>query len=429
MAIIVAVLLFGSAIFILGNSEADIVDHSVDGSRAFYIAEGGLERARTWVGNLYLDDPTADPVGMRFEDQALGGGTYTAEVLGEAGGGFLEAYDIVSTGEYDGVLRQVKATVISATFAIYQWYIENPGGGDSWFRTGERFEGPIHLNCNIKVDGDPWFGGPVRAAGQLIQTVGSNPTFVMGYEEFVPMIPLPTRESIMATIRTQAMESDGIYGGPLGVPPQFYYDVILGNPADGWLSYAGYANDGTLVADTVYVDIASTNGTAWFDERIKIHGTLDGMLTIGVDSDVYIVDDILYEGSTPGPGGGLDDDCDDMLGLLACGHPWGDIVLADTPENWSDLEVHGVMMSLQQNIAVENLTGSGGPRGTFRIHGGMLSDLGFQLAVYSGGVLTSGYVREYNYDYRVLTMPPPFFPLTGEFEVVTWEEVVPPVVS
>jgi hypothetical protein len=59
----------------------------------------------------------------------------------------------------------------------------------------------------------------------------------------------------------------------------------------------------------------------------------------------------------------------------------------------------------------------------------MLSDLGFQLAVYSGGVLTSGYVREYNYDYRVLTMPPPFFPLTGEFEVVTWEEVVPPVVS
>ena len=53
----------GVAIFVLGNSEADIVEYAVDDARAFYIAEGGLERARGWLGDLSETDPTADPVG------------------------------------------------------------------------------------------------------------------------------------------------------------------------------------------------------------------------------------------------------------------------------------------------------------------------------------------------------------------------------
>ncbi|MCK4512077.1 DUF4900 domain-containing protein, partial [bacterium] len=159
MGIITAVLLVGVAIFILGHAEGDVVEYAVDDSRAFYIAEGGLERVRGYLAALELDDPNADPIGATFSGQLPGGGDYDVLVKEDASGGsWLDAYVVVSTGAKDGVLRQVKATVIAETFAMYSWFIESAGGGYSWFRTGERFEGPIHVNGDLKIDGDPWFG-------------------------------------------------------------------------------------------------------------------------------------------------------------------------------------------------------------------------------------------------------------------------------
>ena len=87
MAIVAAVLLVGVAIFILGHSEGDIVENAVDDSRAFYIAEGGLERMRGWLGDYTASDPSGDPLGKKFEDQPLGGGTYTAEIVEDVEGG------------------------------------------------------------------------------------------------------------------------------------------------------------------------------------------------------------------------------------------------------------------------------------------------------------------------------------------------------
>ncbi|MCK4914899.1 MAG: DUF4900 domain-containing protein, partial [Candidatus Eisenbacteria sp.] len=164
MGIITAVLLVGIAIFILGHAEGDVVEYAVDDSRAFYIAEGGLERARGYLAALEIDDPNEDPVGTSFSGQVPGGGSYHVAVVADASGGsWLDAYEVIATGDKDGVLRQVKATVIAETFAMYSWFIESGGGGYSWFRSGERFEGPIHVNGDLRIDGDPWFGGHVRA--------------------------------------------------------------------------------------------------------------------------------------------------------------------------------------------------------------------------------------------------------------------------
>ncbi|MCK4510424.1 DUF4900 domain-containing protein, partial [bacterium] len=190
LAIVAAVLLIGVAIFILGHSEGDIVEHSVDDSRAFYIAEAGLERMRGWLGEFHADDATGDPLGTKFEDQLLGGGTYTVEVTSDvSGGSWPGAYWVVSTGYVDNVVRQVRAAMVAETFARYQVFVEKAGW--VWFRTGERFEGPVHVNHNLQIDGDPWFGGPVTAGGGLTLKTGSNPVFEMGYELHVANIPLP----------------------------------------------------------------------------------------------------------------------------------------------------------------------------------------------------------------------------------------------
>ncbi len=423
MGIITAVLLVGVAIFILGHAEGDVVEYAVDDSRAFYIAEGGLERVRSYLAALELDDPSADPIGRTFSGQLPGGGDYDVLVKEDASGGsWLDAYVVVSTGDKDGVVRQVKATVVAETFAMYSWFIESGGGGYSWFRTGERFEGPIHVNGDLKIDGDPWFGGEVRAAGDLNMTAGSNPTFVRGYELHVDPVSLPTRAYVFSTLKAAAQQLGGLVLPALG--NKTYYKIELGEPSVGEMEWQGYNEDGSTNGCGGYVDISSLNGAVWSEEDIHISGTLDGEVTIGVDGTIHIRDDILYAGSSPG--NGPDPDCDDILGLIAAGHPKGDIIIDYTTPNQDDCEVHGVMMALQKTVEAEDYMRYA-VRGDFIIYGGILADYAIHLGQYSNGVVISGYCRDYHFDPRVATLPPPFFPFAGSFSVEMWEEVVPVV--
>ena len=420
MGITTAVLLVGVAIFTLGHAEGDLVEYAVDDARAFYIAEGGLERMRGWLGELEKDSPGANPVGTAFVDQRLGGGTYTATVTNDASGGsWIGVYDVVSTGEIDGVMRQVKSTLVAETFARYQWFIESGGGGYSWFRSGERFEGPVHVNGSIMIDGDPWFGNLVSAGGGITLTAGSNPIFERGYQLNVGQVDLPTQAYMQATLRAAALEPGGHLAGTL--PNKRYYTVELLSSGEVW--YRETKEHGQMVGAPEVVDLSGSNGAMWFDAPIAISGVVDGELTIGVDGDITITDDITYLDSSPGSG--PNPDCDDVLGLIAAGHPDGDIIIERNPANNNDCEVHGVLMALQKNIEAEDYQ-HGGLRGDLIVWGGMVVDYAIHIAEYRDGVVTSGYVRDFHYDPRLFAMPPPYFPYTGTYVVADWAEVVPP---
>jgi hypothetical protein len=422
MAVVTAALLLGSAIFILGHSEGDLVEYAVDDARAFYVAEGGLERARAWLGDLIVEEPGADPVGMIFESQSLGGGHYEIKVVDNASEvPWLPAYEVVSTGELDGVVRQVRSTFVAETFARYQWFVER--GGWTWFITGDRFEGPVHVNQAIQIDGDPWFGGTVSSASNVLTMKdGSCPVFERGYQLNAPGARLPDDAYMESTLKASAMADGGLYAPPIGAKNACYV-VELGKPTSGELTYQAVTlkKNGSpkSVGPPRKETISALNGSAWFDETIVISGTIDGQLTICADGDILIYDDILYEASTPGHG--PDPGCDDVLGLVAL----DDIVISYTPANQSDCEVHGVLMALEKNIEAEDYQFHS-PRGDFIIYGGLIADYSIHLGQFDNGVCQSGYERDYRYDPRLFTMPPPFFPLTGRYVVYSWEEVVPP---
>ncbi|MCK4510423.1 hypothetical protein KAW64_01725, partial [bacterium] len=268
------------------------------------------------------------------------------------------------------------------------------------------------------------FGGEVRAAGGLNMTAGSNPTFVRGYELHVDPVSLPTRAYVFSTLKAAAQGLGGLVLDALG--NKTYYEIELGEPTPGWFEYQGYNEDGSTNGLGGTVDISTLNGAVWSEEDIEISGTLDGELTIGVDGTIHITDDILYAGSSPG--NGPDPDCDDILGLIAAGHPKGDIIIDYTFANQNDCEVHGVMMALQKTVEAEDYMHHA-VRGDFIIYGGILADYAIHLGQYSDGVVISGYCRDYHFDPRVATLPPPFFPFAGSFSVEMWEEVVPVVLE
>ena len=419
LAIITSVLLVGVAIFTLGHAEGDLVEYAVDDARAFYVAEGGLERARAWLGSLQEDDPNANPVGMTFENQTLGGGVYTISVLDDlSGGGWQPAYEVVCVAEVDGVARSVRTVMVPETFAKYQWFVER--GGWRWFLSGERFEGPVHVNKDLQIDGDPWFGGRVTAGGGLTLKNGSNPTFEQGYELNVEDIPLPDVSDIDAVVKTAALNG-GLYAGVLPHNKGFYH-VRLGHPSVGELTYEGLRPQGggyQTILSSQTSDIASLNGAAWFGDPVAIEGTLDGQLTIMADGNIEIWDDLLYDASTPGAG--PDPGCDDVLGLIAN----GDIEISYTPANKNDCEIHGVMMALDKDLLAEDYNHYS-PRGRLIIYGGVIADKSIHLGQFSDGYCVHGYERDYRLDPRLPRMPPPFFPLTGRYIVHSWEEINPP---
>jgi hypothetical protein len=422
MAIITAVLLVGIAIFILGHSEGDVVEYEVDDSRAFYIAEGGLERVRSYLTALEESDPSADPVGTTFNGQTLGGGVYDVVVVADANpSGTADAYEVISTGTKDGAVRQVKATVIGETFAIYQWFIGSVGGGFSWFRTGERFEGPVHVNGTIDIDGDPWFGGVVRAGGNHINmTQGSNPTFERGYELNVEHIDMPSTNETVATLRAQA-DDGGWRWGKLG-PNGAYWNVVLQGDYATADAFDKFGNPIGGVPGQI-IPFAGINGAVWFDDDIRIEGVLDGEVTIGVDGNVIITNDILYADSSPGSG--PNEGCDDVLGIIAAGQSQGNVIIEDNAANGDNCEIHGVFMALNNTIEAEDYQ-HGSPRGNLTLYGGLLAQSAIHLAEYNNnGVITSGYYRDYHYDGRMLFLPPPFFPFASNFAIWIWEEVVP----
>jgi Tfp pilus assembly protein PilX len=420
MAIVAAVLLIGIALFILGTSESDVVEYGADGAMAFGLAEGGVERARSFLKELSLADSTIDPVGTSFDEQLLGDGTYTTTITDElTGGEWVRVFEVESIGWKDGVPRQVRVTLQEETFAQYQWFINQ--GGWRWFRTGERFEGPVHTNRKLQIDGDPWFGGKVTASLGLTMTQGSNPTFEAGYELFVDKIDLPSFADVTSVMMPAAQDA-GIYAPPLSGKLS-RYEIELGRIGAGTLSYRAYEQHGGSYPPSpwVDVDVASLNGAAWFAEDVWIKGELDGELTIAVEGDITIRGDVLYEGSSPGTG--PDPDCDDMLGLIAK----NDIYVAKTPDNMNDVEIHAAMMALWKNFEVEDYM-HGPPRGSLIIYGGIMVEQSLHIGQYQHEVVVSGYARDYRWDERLNTWWPPFFPKTGSYFVRTWQEIIPPEV-
>ncbi len=415
MVIISAVLLVASALYIMAVGEGDLVEHSVDSAKAFYIAEAGQQRARVWLEKV--SDEGQYPETASVADEPLGEGSYDVTVQKVTGiYPWLVEYEITSRGEVDGVEREIVTRIRRETFAQYVYFAHN--ASNIWFTTGDSLDGRVHINGKIRLSGDPWFGMKMTSShSQMVIEDGSNPVFEGGYELGVDTIPFPKVGDIRGTMRDMA-SSGGVHGGKLR-GGSAHYEVVIGMDGnDGYLSYRSYESRGWWYdySDWSHVRIEDTNGVFWFHDKVYVEGTLDGQVTIGSNEDMYITDNILYADSTPGHG--PNPGSDDILGLVSAKN----IIVADTPENRNDVEIHAHMMALNKSFTVENYDW-GSPRGDLTIHGGFAQKkMGPIGTFYHGYGVVTGYNKDYHFDRNFSSQSPPAYPQTGDYIVVDWED-------
>jgi hypothetical protein len=421
LAIVAAVLLIGVALFALAGGETGIVERRTDSVRAFYLAEAGLDRAKSWLEALAQDDPPTFPDEASFADQWLGGGQYNVEITkASTTNPWLTMYDVVSTATVEGAVRQVHSRLQNETFAQFVYFADQ--SSEIWFTSNDSLDGRVHVNGHIYISGNPWFGMKVTSTeNHFVMYQGSNPTFEAGYELGVGEIALPAPSELTPTLVAES-QAGGLYGAPLA-GSNARYEVELGRSGNmGYLSYRAFRDVNGSYQWTAWTSvlISSMNGIAWFQEPVDIKGTLDGQLTVGSAGDINIMDNLLYLDSTPGHG--PNPGCDDLLGLVSAKN----VVVWDSTPNLNDCEIQAHMIALDQSFGARNYT-QGSPRGDLTIWGGFAqSKIGAVGTFQHGAGILTGYSKDYHYDRRLMTNSPPGFPPTGQYIQATWEEVIPP---
>ncbi len=471
MVIMMSVVLVGVAIMVVGTAETDIVQGSVEDTQAFYAAEAGIERTQKVLDQLAKygsDTEPRDkktpgvqgegiyPENLEFADVRVGEGLYNVTVTKTSTSDPWDTtYEVVSTGEVNGVTRELRATMGVDAFSKFVFYANetkkaieageievdpDDDDPDLWyvdedetlaFSAQDAFYGRVHLNDELKVRGDPFFGGKVTTWPEETDfSHGSMPIFAKGLKTGVDYLPMPDEKDLKATMAEIASQG----GICLAKIPKDIedlngteiehrtYDVVLGrNGVLGTLSYRigdrHKLNVGDESSVTTWTDVSLStvgNGVVWFLDKIRLAGTLRGQITIGSEKDIYITGDVLYESSTPGEG--PDPGCSDLLGLIG-----KKLKISKSLANDGDVEIHAAIMCMKDGMEAEKVKDFG-DRGDLIIHGAVVVGKTGKVNERKKGSEFRGYHRQYYFDPRLTTMAPPFFPRTRDVSIYKWRE-------
>ena len=326
------------------------------------------------------------------------------------------------------------------------------------FRSGDRLAGKIHTNDSVSLTGAASFvsqrAGDVfgsswdaatatvkpPVAGKLYFDGTADPASCTGcmapiYE--APMTLPPDNREIASYADKTANGEGCLYTGPtqLTFKPDGSVDVrspastdasVLNTacgsaatfgtgatqnvrPANGVIYVRGISSGGCSSTD---LGFKLTEAETCLDGNAFVSGTVAGRFTVGASNDINIVGNTVYSTGTSSTSV-------DSLGLIANGfvqvyHP----VTADgnggytddaggrftLPAGGSGIEIDAALLSVKASITVQNYT-RGSPLGTLRIIGTLAQK--FRGPVSLNGA--TGYIKDYIYDARLLTQPPPFF--------------------
>ncbi|MCO6473541.1 MAG: DUF4900 domain-containing protein [Melioribacteraceae bacterium] len=447
---------FSIIFMVLGNNANNLSVRSVDNvykyyymSKAHSIASAGANIA---ASKIFFDNSWR----AGFSEIEYDGGLYNVDI--EVLDPIRNVVLITSVGEYgtgsDKQYHSVEVKLQPSSFSRFAYFSENEKTGSStiWWTTQDTVWGPFHTNDRMSIDGDPVFMGKATSHGGRYMTRDSDPEFNGGYEETEEPLPIPTDGVDQLA---DAAADDGLYIENDDGTKDTVYLTFKGDSLG--IKYS-YSETETIVKTSE----AAPNGTIFVEGGdIRMKGTVSGQYSVGTKEQeittttttgywkwdrrrrryvwaesttttttiaggqVWLDDDIVYnDDPTDGNFGnhtyhmnGLVGSSTDLLGIVAEKEIW----ITDNAANRNDINIHAALYSETKGFGAENYD-SRSVSGNINLLGGITQNSRMAVGTFSGSTTISGFNKRYYYDNRLMVMSPPFFPGTGNFEVVSWYE-------
>jgi hypothetical protein len=321
-----------------------------------------------------------------------------------------------------------------------------------WFWTYDSLYGRVHSNDFIGLKYSPHFFGPISTCqNRFLYFEPQNIYFAYQPQFNVPEVMFPRRaETLRGAANPMISDQNGTYmtriwmkgGGGITI---YQYEIgleapTLYDPGEGAVNFH---------------DLPIQQWGAIFVEgQVEVYGVHMGNLTIGSSGDMWLVDNIQYDGTRRGDGWiddnspGAQQNFPHMLGLVS----ESNIIIQDnvyngrndgfgqhgpTSYDFHSIIINAGMVALNESFTFEHMNDDWefyqGPnpdeRGIIHLTGAVTQvRRGYVHRSNHGG---TGYGKDYHYDFRFDTRPPPYYleamdkEGNGLFDVVSWGELGP----
>ena len=333
-----------------------------------------------------------------FSNKNFAGGVFNVTV---ADFGSNNRLKMTSTATYAGITHVVACVLQPSTFSRYCYYSVSDMSG--FWVGGDTLWGPFHCNNTLNVaytnGGSPVFMQRATSLNGIWNYNNAHPVFKGGYDSGVN-VTLPGNFDTLKT----AAATNGKWLQVSGNQP-----VFIQFNANGTVTWRLDGNEDWSGGGWTTEPLTSfaPNGAIWCNEKnLHIKGVLHGQVTVGCKKTIWIDGDITYA-TDPRYGSSTD-----MLGLCAEER----LYISDVPANHAnDFVLMGSIFSRTDGLWAEHYNS--------RPVEGKMTTVGGYTGVFSGSSIIHGFTPGGTYyDDRLLNAAPPYFPTTGNFEVVSWFE-------
>lgn len=280
------------------------------------------------------------------------------------------------------------------SFSLFAW-MTNFEGNVFWI-TLDTVWGRIHSNGQLHVNGRPVFYEKVTTSKSFNPKPGTGVNqaiFKKGYETGVATIDFPSDLSVLISASTGGGKR---YSGNIWITLQ---GGSAGN-GDG-IALVRTSASGPVI-DTIALNGGGFNGAIYTSGTARVKGVVDGKLTIGAGSNIFIDDDIRYERNPQS-----DPSSDDLLGLVSNSM----VVVADNAANNNHCVIDACIFARSGSFTAENYN-TRPVSGELRLLGSIVQDVRGAVGTFSGSKIISGFSKRYRYDSRLADpqFRPPFYP-------------------
>ncbi len=480
MASVFGCMVIGMSVVGLQAAETYKAKRVTKQAQAFALAESGVEYAQRWLLNQASPPAGTATIGLLDQPIALGNGTFTVSVLPDVGNPNkpLKTYILRSSGTVGGVTQNVDVKMRSQSFGRYAYFSDqesaNPMSDPIWFGRRDKIRGPFFTNNSnysyTNIDNtnpnNPIFDSSVDMNGDHINYMRTDPEtdeeflelFTLGRNAVklaVDRIELPASTSIQANAAWGSTSghptSQGVYVNAAGgiyvngnasvllECPSAHVQVVkitqgstttqinldLQNNLRTLVSLSGSFTYSGLGTGVLFVtgDITSLKGRV--ADSITGSTPVKSAMTIAADAaagkKITITGDIEYH-TKNNPAVATDQGVNLVAPIVGL---YANRVRVGTAAG-SDVRIDALIMA-----GTANRTDGGfgaddydeRESGELIINGGLIQKVRGAVGTFRGSTQVSGFTKDYYYDERLMDTPPPYFPTTGKYDMLSWKQI------